>query len=271
LTRQGIRALEKQHVDHAAECFRKAVDADYRFGPAHNNLGLMHYEQGNLYQAAVAFQQARRWMPNDPAVLYNLALTLESAGRTDEALTFYYQANELDPVNPNYLGNLVRLRLRMGERDELLRQQLRDLVLIETRPQWRRWADRQLALTVNDALDRGPPTPDFSDPVRTAAVDAAEDANRLRDKIIDLTPVVPVSAETTDPLQQHFEQLPDAPAKRDESADPDQSGNSDRQGVDPLELAPPRVRADNAANSNEPASVLVEGDASLEDYFRQPQ
>jgi len=270
LTLTGIRALHKHEIDHAADLFRKAVEADARYGPAHNNLGLMHFEQGNLYQAAVAFQRARELMPNDPAVFYNLALTLESAGRIDEALAFYYQANERDPVNPNYLGNLVRLRLRLGERDDLLRQQLQDLVLIETRPEWRRWADRQLAMTLNDALDRGPATPDLDAAIRTAGADAASATNRLRDKIIDLTPVVSAAAESTDPLRKHFEQLPDAPGERlpVEAVPKTPSLESD----DPLELSPPEASSSNGDQEDDASSVLRDGELPappLEDYFRR--
>ncbi|WP_147871715.1 tetratricopeptide repeat protein [Stieleria maiorica] len=192
LTYAGIRSLGKQHFNQAAKHFREAVAADYTYGPAHNNLGLLHYEQGNLYQAVMAFEQAREFLPNDPAVVYNLALALESAGRTGEALELYYTANAMDRANPHYLGNLVRLRVRMGEHDELLVQQLRDLALIETRPDWRRWADTQLALSHNDALDRGPAAPDLEATVNEAN---EPDRTKLRTKIIDLTPVMPASAE----------------------------------------------------------------------------
>jgi len=260
LTLTGIRALHKHEIDRAANLFRKAVAADYAYGPAHNNLGLMHYEQGNLYQAVVAFEQARRWMPDDPAVLYNLGLALESAGRTDEALQLYGQANTLDPVNPNYLGNLVRLRMRLGERDDLLRGQLQELVLIETRPDWRRWADRQLALTINEVLDRGPATPDLQAAVRTPGRPRTVDPNQLRDKIIDLTPVVPVSHEPVDPLREDFERLPDAPGRRDIEA-----------GA-PLELSPPKVKRVDPPGDQEAPSVLLERDAeelTLEDYLRR--
>ena len=163
----------------------------------------MHYEQGNLYQAVMAFEQAREFLPHDPSVVYNLALALESAGRSDEALDLYYAANSMDQANPIYLGNLVRLRVRLGEHDELLERQLKDLVLIETRPQWRRWADVQLGLTTNLALDRGPETPEFD-----SSNDEPEiDENDIQDKIIDLTPVVPVSLEEPeDSLDEQLEQ-----------------------------------------------------------------
>jgi len=241
LTHAGIRSLNKHHIDLAAKHFRQAVQADHSYGPAHNNLGLMHYEQGNLYQAVMAFEQAREFLPDDPSVVYNLALALESAGRTAEAMDLYYTANAMDRANPNYLGNLVRLRVRIGERDEILQQQLRDLVLIETRPDWRRWADTQLALTMNDALDRGPATPDLQSSLNETA-----DPNRtdLRDKIIDLTPAMPASFEQPVPTDGSFDDLPDEP-------------DSDPFETDQIETPP---------------STLEDGfmeDLSPQDYYRE--
>ncbi|MCC9599465.1 hypothetical protein LOC67_02750 [Stieleria sp. JC731] len=191
LTNSGIRSLNHEHRDLAAKHFRDAIEADYAYGPAHNNLGLMHYQQGNLYQAVMAFEEARQFLPQDATVVYNLALALESGGRVDEALDLYYTANHMAPANPHYLGNLVRLRIRRGERDEVLMQQLQDLALIETRPEWRRWADEQLALTLNDALDRGPSRDDIASSLDRD--DRPPEEFDLERKIIDLTPVMPVA------------------------------------------------------------------------------
>ena len=137
LTHAGIKALNIGAIDDAAQKFNAAIAADETYGPAHNNLGLMHYEQGNLYQAVLAFEAAMDYLPHDPTVYFNLALALESAGRTFEAMDLYQQAVEMAPTNPHFLGNLVRLRVRMEERDESVKAQLQDLALIETRPQWR--------------------------------------------------------------------------------------------------------------------------------------
>ena len=252
LTHAGIHSLHKQHIDLAAKHFREAVLADPAYGPAHNNLGLMHYEQGNLYQAVMAFEQAREFLPDDPAVVYNLGLALESAGRSDEALDLYYTANAMDVANPNYLGNLVRLRVRLGEHDELLQQQLRDLVLIETRPEWRRWADTQLALTVNDALDRGPATPDLESTVNQTQNQRSAD---LRNKIIDLTPVRPTSMEQPVPEDPRFDDLPDEPAP---ATFPDET---------PMDLSAPQPQV-----IKEPPTDLEENvveDLSEQGYYRE--
>ncbi|TWU58098.1 tetratricopeptide repeat protein [Rubripirellula reticaptiva] len=184
LTLVGVKEFGMGNLEKATQKYIAAISADQTYGPAHNNLGLLHFEDGNLYQAVLAFEQAMEFMPYDPSVYYNLALTLESAGKVTEAMDLYRQAIQMAPANPVFLGNLVRLRIRLGESGPDLNQQLQDLVLIETRPQWRRWADRQLALFFNDALDRGPEAPEFN------PNDEPDEAVefRIEDRVIDLTP-----------------------------------------------------------------------------------
>jgi tetratricopeptide (TPR) repeat protein len=184
LTLLGVKAMEDGDIDRAADKFLGAVKADEAYGPAHNNLGLLHYEQGNFYQAVLAFERAMELMPHDPIVYYNLGITLQAAGRVHEALDLYWQAVEMDPANPYFLGNLVRLRVRLGDEGPEVTTQLQDLTLIETRPDWRRWADRQLALTFNESLDRGPETPEFNSDRK----DRDGDDNEPADNVIDLTP-----------------------------------------------------------------------------------
>ncbi|MGB7324937.1 MAG: tetratricopeptide repeat protein [Rubripirellula sp.] len=198
LTLVGVKEFGMGNVDKATQKYIAAISADQTYGPAHNNLGLLHFEEGNLYQAVLAFEQAMEFMPYDPSVYYNLALTLESAGKVIEAKDLYRQAIQMAPANPVFLGNLVRLRIRLGESGPDLKEQLQDLVLIETRPEWRRWADRQLALFFNDTLDRGPEAPEFN------PNDEADEAVefRIEDRVIDLTPKsrpkVPKTNESTE-------------------------------------------------------------------------
>ena len=262
LTLAGIRALHKREIHLAEKKFREAIRADFTYGPAHSNLGLMHYEQGNLYQAVTAFEQAREFLPNDPSVLYNLALALESAGRTDEALDLYYQANEMDPVNPIFLGNLVRLRIKLGERDEFLQHQLRELVLIETRPDWRRWADRQLGLNLNFALDRGPETPDLESTVRDSR---DRDGSEIETRIIDLTPVMPTSS--TQPANQlRGAIVPESNLKEPTPTASDSSSMESLLEQPGIDLLPPITRS--TTNPLPGKSVLQEQyveDLSVED------
>ena len=193
LTLVGIKALDNGEIDRAADRFHSAVQADETYGPAHTSLGLMYFEDGDLFQAVLEFERAMELMPQDPAVYYNLGLTLETAGKVFEAMDLYMQAVEMEPTEPIYLGNLVRLRVRLGEYDPTLVTQLQDLILIETRPDWRRWADQQLSLTFNPTLDRGPDPPEFD----TGGGDDRDidDDAYLKSKIIELSPVTDNSVD----------------------------------------------------------------------------
>lgn len=184
LTLAGVKAMGSGHADYAFEKLLQAVAADEQYGPAHNNLGLLHYDRGELYDAVLSFERATELMPNEPITFYNLGLALEAAGRVHEAMDLYWQAVELEATNPNFLGNLVRLRIRLGEKGPDVLAQLEDLILIETRPDWRQWADRKLALELNETLDRGPEAPDFD----TGAGSDRQEDQEPEKSIIDLTP-----------------------------------------------------------------------------------
>ena len=210
LTLAGVNALENGKPEYAAEKLLSAIRADPKYGPAHNNLGLLQFDDGKLYPAVLSFERARELMPSDPAVYYNLGLALEKAGRKNRALELYWQAVELDPTEPHFLGNLVRLRRRLGENGPDVIAQLQDLMLIETRPDWRDWASEQLEVTLNPNLDRGPETPEFggSDPTNERL--KSKGPNETQTKIIDLSPNAkkPESSVPTEQSQMAPELLP---------------------------------------------------------------
>jgi len=153
---QGLNAYRKGNFARAAERFEQVIRLNPSDGAAHNNLGLIFYDERKLVLAAEHFDAAINLLPDDATPLNNLGMTLESGGRVIEALELYDQASFLEPDNPLYLGNALRARIRMGERSELLSEQLEDLAFIETRPEWTSWVDEQLALHRNPSLDRGP-------------------------------------------------------------------------------------------------------------------
>jgi len=75
--------------DRAEDLLRQALVADLVYGPAHNNLGVVYLERGDLYAAANEFEWARKLMPGHPDPRTNLALTLERAGQEYRALARY--------------------------------------------------------------------------------------------------------------------------------------------------------------------------------------
>jgi len=145
LNTSALTALEDGDLPLAEQHLRQAVAADVGFGPAHNNLGKVYYEQGKLYLAAWEFEYAIKLMPYHPEPRNNLALVLEGVQRFDESITHYEAALNLQPDNPELLGNLARAKLRRGDPPEEVRQLLLDLLLKDTRPEWVQWAKTRLS------------------------------------------------------------------------------------------------------------------------------
>ncbi|WP_458789219.1 tetratricopeptide repeat protein [Adonisia turfae] len=143
----AARAVEVmvEYPQRAEELLRDALAADLYHGPSHNNLGVLLLERGELYEAANEFEWARRLMPGHPDPRMNLALTLEKAGRVDEALAQYRRALEVHPGHRPTVQALTRLEVRSDRvTDETLRR-LEIISLEGETEQWRSWARRTIA------------------------------------------------------------------------------------------------------------------------------
>lgn len=144
--REALARMQDGELDKAAALLTAALEADVTFGPGHNNLGKVYYLQKKYYLAAWEFQYAIKLMPNMPEPRNNLGLVMEAVGKLDEAVDQYAQAANLEPDNPQILGNLVRAHIRRGDRDEVTRALLSELILRDTRPAWVAWARQKLAM-----------------------------------------------------------------------------------------------------------------------------
>jgi tetratricopeptide (TPR) repeat protein len=122
---------------------REALGADLFFGPAHNNLGVVYLKQGKLYEAAGEFEWARKLMPGHPDPRMNLALTLEQAGKTDEAIATYRAALEVWPGHIATLQALAKLHV-VGRRESPdLEGWLGEIAIRGETEEWREWATAQ--------------------------------------------------------------------------------------------------------------------------------
>ena len=127
-------------TQEAEECLHQALIEDVSFGPAHNSLGKLYFDQKKFYLAAWEFEHAIKTMPQRPEPHNNLGLVLESVGQLQLAIESYQIALELDEANPEYLGNYLRARYRESGFTEDLRGPFEELVLLEERESWRNWA-----------------------------------------------------------------------------------------------------------------------------------
>ena len=131
----------------AEQLLNEALVADVTYGPAHNSLGMLYYQQGKLYLAAWEFEYAAKLMPEMAEPYNNLGLVYEQAGKYQEALSYYSMALSHDDGNPEVVGNLVRLRMVTGDRNGDLKDMVSDLALYHPNPRWQQWARDQVELT----------------------------------------------------------------------------------------------------------------------------
>ncbi|MBY0111816.1 MAG: tetratricopeptide repeat protein [Phycisphaerales bacterium] len=145
-------------MKRAEELLREALSADLYFGPAHNNLGAIFLARGELYNAASEFEWARKLMPGHPDPRVNLAITLESAGRIDDAMATYRTALEVLPDDIAAMQGLTRLQVRTGRRDQETARMLSEIAMRGETKQWRDWAiEAGLARGVGTARGAGEP------------------------------------------------------------------------------------------------------------------
>jgi Tfp pilus assembly protein PilF len=152
LNARAIPLIEKGDLNAAEPILKEALVADVMYGPAHNNLGKVYYNQGRLYLAAWEFSYAAKLMQHQPEPRNNLGLVFEASGKIDQAVQEYGEALRLEPDNPQFIGNTARARLRRGDKDHEVKELLSKLVVRDSRPDWVEWAREWLTrLRASDA------------------------------------------------------------------------------------------------------------------------
>lgn len=82
-------------------------------------------------------------MPGHPDPRVNLALTLERAGRVDEAISAYSTALEVYPDYLPGMQGLSRLQMASGRSDPKTVHMLNEIAMRGETEEWREWAKMQ--------------------------------------------------------------------------------------------------------------------------------
>ncbi|MCX5745794.1 MAG: tetratricopeptide repeat protein [Proteobacteria bacterium] len=102
-------ALEATAPAEAMATYRRAVAGHPDLADAHNNLGRLHHDRGELADAESCYRLA---ICGDGAVAlywFNLGVVAEDRGRIAEAVAAYERALELDPDMADAHYNMARL------------------------------------------------------------------------------------------------------------------------------------------------------------------
>jgi Flp pilus assembly protein TadD len=144
LGNEGLAALDAGETAQAVRLLEEARAADPRRVIVRTNLGVAYQMQNRFYEAAKEFEAASKLDPSAWEPRNNLGLLLERAGRIDEAIAEYEAARGIDPQQAEPLANVCRAQVARGDSTASLQNNLRELISLDSRPEWQSWARLQL-------------------------------------------------------------------------------------------------------------------------------
>ncbi len=145
LNEHGVTALAKGKFEKSEKLFKDALIKDVDYGPAHNNLGRLYFDQGKNYLAAWEFEYATKVMPKRGEPYNNLGMVMERVGKMEHAIEAYETANLMCPNHPEIVGNLARVYWCHDKDNLRTRELMEQLVFVDCRPDWVAWAKEQIA------------------------------------------------------------------------------------------------------------------------------
>ncbi len=113
---RGLAWVYEAQPERAAESFRRALAENALHQPAHNGLGKILLEGGDIQGALFHFSEATALKPRDPIARSNHALVLATMGRWLEAEEGFVKALEWAPTNADWWANAGICRERLGDR-----------------------------------------------------------------------------------------------------------------------------------------------------------
>ena len=117
--------LTRQQLGHwkdSETLFRHAVEVTENNYVAHDNLGTVLGQRGQMDEAIRQFQEAVRLKPDHANAHCNLGIAFQKTGQTDEAIRQFQEAIRLKPDHANAHCNLGIALEKKGQMDEAMRQ-----------------------------------------------------------------------------------------------------------------------------------------------------
>ena len=124
----GAMYLDRGQLDKAFPELQVAEKINPADDQVHNNLGVLLLKKGHAKEAVTEFQKAVALFPNSPKTAYNLGLALVQVGRTNEAVVQFARAVEMNPRFDdayNDLGFALEREGRLNDAIALFQQALK--------------------------------------------------------------------------------------------------------------------------------------------------
>ena len=116
----GAIYLEKGNIRGAIEEFEKAIKINPKFIRAYNNLGLAYDKLGDKEKAIYFLKKAIEINPNLATIYYNLGAIYNNLGNTKEAIALYNKVIKMDQRCVGAYNNLASIYIDIGENKEAI-------------------------------------------------------------------------------------------------------------------------------------------------------
>ncbi len=116
----GSVLFQKGNVEEGIAHFQKALQIKPDFAEAHNNLGLALFQKGSVDEGIAQYQKALQVNPDSVEAHNNLGLALFQKGKVGEAIAHYQRALEINPDFTEAHYNLGNALLQKGKVDEAI-------------------------------------------------------------------------------------------------------------------------------------------------------
>ena len=118
----GVVLWDQGKASEAIAQYQQALQFDPNYVQAYNNLGAAYKELGKIDEAIKQYEQALRLYPHFPEAYFNLGAALEAAGRNNEAIEHYEEALRLRPDFFEAHYTLGGILMRQGRIQEAIEQ-----------------------------------------------------------------------------------------------------------------------------------------------------
>jgi protein O-mannosyl-transferase len=102
----GLLLEEKGDLNEALDHYNQSASLNPNNAEAYNNRGFIMLKTGRMPEAIAQFEQALRYKPNFPEAHNNIGLALSSIGRMPDAIDHYQQALRIKPTYAEALNNM---------------------------------------------------------------------------------------------------------------------------------------------------------------------
>jgi Tfp pilus assembly protein PilF len=168
LNNRAAEQLAAGNIDDAYWSARKAAEVDPLFLNAYNTLGVIYQYGGHLEAAEQTLRYAQSQAPDNTIFLSNLAQTLESELKLDEAALVRARLVQLEPHPPFHFFNLGQEAMKLGDYARARKMFERELERVPDYHEFHFWlalanyqlgdlraADKHMARALENSTTRG--------------------------------------------------------------------------------------------------------------------